>query len=146
MPVFPASCVKRSSLFTQSSRQCLPGVYESADRSNLHLSHCVAAVKFHRDLTDAQIESDLLVEAPTCHLLQDLAFAPSERVEAAGVSIHDLYGRPLGNVPFDANHDRVEQNLVSNGLGEEVHSSGLHRLDGHRNVAMSGKKNDRLHI
>ena len=49
---------------THLSRQGLPSPDEITDRTGLHLAHDIAAVKLDRHFTDAEVESDLLVDAP----------------------------------------------------------------------------------
>src|SRR5688500_12486119 len=67
------------SLFAGFGRQHLPGPDQCAQGAGLHLPHDVAAMQLHRDLAYAEIEGDLLVEAPTRHLAQHLALARRER-------------------------------------------------------------------
>src|SRR5580704_11409270 len=46
---------------------------------SLHLSHHMAAVRLHRNLTDAQLATDLLVRAAGDHRGHDLTLAAAER-------------------------------------------------------------------
>ena len=48
-------------------------------------------------------------------------------------------GRGLGQ----RQSDRLKQDLVVEGLLDEIHHAGLHRLDGERNVAVAGHHDDR---
>ena len=53
-------------------RQCFPCPDQLADGSDLHLAHDIAAVQLDGDFTDAEVERDLLVDAPTRDIAQNL--------------------------------------------------------------------------
>src|SRR5690349_2790807 len=54
-------------------------LHQIGERVSLHLSHHVAAMCFHRDLTDAEHATDLLIQPTRDHKRHDLAFAGGER-------------------------------------------------------------------
>jgi hypothetical protein len=59
---------------THLGRQRLPDANELADGSELHLAHHAATVDLDGDLADAEIESDLLVQAAGRNFSPDLTF------------------------------------------------------------------------
>src|SRR5262245_47411963 len=56
-------------------RKCFPRAYQFADRSSLHFSHDVRAMQLDRHFAYTERESDLLVEPPASHFVQDLALS-----------------------------------------------------------------------
>ena len=46
-------------------------------------------------------------------------------------------------IALDGRMDRIEQHLIVERLGEELGRAGLHRTDGHRNVAVPADEDDR---
>src|SRR5262245_49133207 len=73
----------------------LPCADEIADRCSVHLPHDVAPMQFHRDLADAEVEGDLLVQPAERDLAQDLPLARGERREALCMLPDDLRRRSL---------------------------------------------------
>src|SRR4029077_510769 len=54
-------------------------LHQIGERVGLHLSHHVASMCFHRDLTDAELATDLLIQPTRDHKRHDLAFTGGER-------------------------------------------------------------------
>ena len=100
----------------------------------------------HRDLTDPEVERDLLVQAPARHFLHDLALARGQRAEATCLSPGDTGHSTLGDVALDSELDRVQHRLASHRLRQEIDRPCLHCLDGHGNIAMAADEDDGLRI
>src|SRR5450631_3375808 len=63
-------------------------IYQLDERAGLHLSHHLAAVCFHRDLADAELATDLLIQLAGDYQIHDLSLASGE----GGVTVAE---RPL---------------------------------------------------
>src|SRR5262249_15251335 len=106
--------------------------------------HDVAAVQLYGDDAYAEVERNLLVLTALCHFTQDLPLAWRECFEPFQMLLDNRLFRPLSDVALDGGLDRVEQVLLAERLGQEIDRTGLHRLDSHWNVGMSGQEYDRL--
>src|SRR5262249_2442368 len=98
---------------------------------------------FYGDLADADVIRDLLVEATGHHQGHHLTLARGERFEARpqrGDCLFVLHPRVVSR---EAQLDRVQQVLIAERFGQELDSASLYRLDRHRDVAISGDKDDR---
>src|SRR6266481_2353597 len=111
--------------------------------SRLHLSHDLAAMHFYSDLADADVEGDLLVEAASHHQGHHLALPGGKSLEARPQRGDCLFVLEPRAISREAQLDRVQQVLIAEGLGQELDRSSLYRLDGHRDVAVSGDEDDR---
>ena len=68
------------------------------------------------------------------------------RRNVGGAPRHARIGT-AGSVARDGYLDGVNQILITERLGEELHGTGLHRSHGHRDVAITGDEDDRkLHV
>lgn len=86
---------------------------------------------------------DLLVEEPLDHLLHDLGLT---RREGPGEGFECGHTRALGAarpIPIDRDGDRVQHVLIAERLGQKIERAGLHGLDTHGNVAVTGHEDDR---
>src|SRR5262249_4122444 len=109
----------------------------------LHLAHHLAAVGLHRDLTDADVAGNLLVEATLQDLGHYFALAGGQRLEALPQRGQCLFTLSPRAITFKAELDRVEQVLIPDWLGQELDRSSLHGLDRHRDVGVRGDEDDR---
>jgi hypothetical protein len=95
------------------------------------------------DLGDAQFFGDQLVHHAGSHEGEHVALAGSQRLVQQSKIRNGLLARP----PFLIRGERpgygVNHFLRADRLGQEVDSAGLHGLDGHRDIAMTGHKDDR---
>src|SRR5216683_1056318 len=98
---------------------------------------------FYSDLADADVVGDLLVEAASHHQGHHLALARGESLEARPQRSDRLFVLQPRAIPREAQLDRVQQVLIAERLGQELDRSSLYRLDGHRDVAVSGDEDDR---
>src|SRR5262249_16002211 len=133
----------RASLrLAQIKGKSLPGADEFADRSRLHLPHDAAAMELDGDIADSEVEGDLLVEASAGHLAEHLPLTRRKRRQPLDIGVDEQSFLSAGHVSFNSGGYGVEQRLISNRLREEVDRTELHGLYRHRNVAMSGEKNN----
>src|SRR5262245_62022131 len=133
-----------SFLISYPRGQHFPGSDQASDRGSLHLPHHVAAMQLYRDYADAEVERDLLVKAAIRHFSQNLTFACGEGVEPLEMLLHNPLFYAPGDIALDRGFDRIEQALVAERLRKEINRTGLHRLDRHWNVGVSGEKYDWL--
>jgi hypothetical protein len=111
--------------------------HQVRQRIDLHLAHHLASVGLHRDLADAELDSDLFIQEAGDDQCHDLPFARGER----GVTVPKCsYFRPVskrGLAALDGLLDGIQQRIVPEWLGQELHRAGLHRLHGGRHVAVT---------
>src|SRR6478752_10114370 len=112
------------------------------ERLGQHFPHHVSALDFHGDFTRAKRRGDLLVQKAGYHQAHHLALAPRER----GVALMQDGEFPLVlarlSVAVQRQTDRIEQGLIVEGFGQELDRPRLHRLDCHRNVAVTRNEDD----
>ena len=98
---------------------------------------------FHRDLTDAQLGGDLLVELAADGQLKHLMLARREGHVALlqGVVLFDAGGVVL--CQSERGFDGADERAGFNGLSEKFVGSAFDRPDGHRDGAVTGEKDDR---
>src|SRR5437868_1992123 len=112
-------------------------------RSGLHLSHHLAAMDLYSDLADADRVRDLLVEATGHHQGHHLTLAGGEGLEARPQRGYCLFVLQPPAISREAQLNRVQQVLIAEWLGQKLDRSSLYRLNRHRDVAVSGNKDDR---
>jgi len=112
-------------------------------RSGLHLSHDLAAMNFYSGLADADVVRDLLVEAASHDQGHNLTLAGGEGLEARPQRGDCLFVLQPRAISLEAQLDRVQQVLIAERFCQELDRSSFYRLDGHRDVAMSGDEDDR---
>jgi hypothetical protein len=86
---------------------------------------------------------DLFVQTAGHHHGHHLAFAGGERLEARPQGGDCPFVLQPRSISRKAQLNRVQQILIAERLGQELDRSSLYRLDGHRDVAVSGDENDR---
>ena len=97
----------------------------------------------HRRFGDADIVSNLFVEATGRDLDHDLPLAGAERFETLPEPIQGPITLPTGTIASEAGLDGVEEVLITERFCEELYGTALHRLHGHRDVAMRCDEDDR---
>src|SRR6266446_2383950 len=95
------------------------------------------------DLADPDVVGNLLVEAASHHQGHHLALPGSENLEARPQRGDRLFVLQPRAISHEAELNRVQQVLVAERLGQKLDRSSLYRLDGHRDVAISGDEDDR---
>src|SRR5690606_6230977 len=133
-------------LLSHLLRKHFPGADEITDRPRFHLAHHAAAMELHGDHADAEIVGDLLVEPAERDRAHHLALARRKARLVFDEAAHDPRFDALRDIALDPGRNGIEQGLVAHRLGEEIDRARLHRLDGHRNIAMAGQEHDRLGI
>ncbi|MDT4870568.1 hypothetical protein FQZ97_1056530 [compost metagenome] len=89
-----------------------------------------------------QFGGDLLVHQARHDEAHDFAFAGGQRVVCAAQRGDRLLGRQALAVTAQGIGNGVEHVLVAKRLGEEIHRAGLHGLDRHGDVTMTGHEHD----
>src|SRR5208282_2215965 len=116
---------------------------EFGERMGLHLSHQIAAMHFHRTFGDTDVARNLLAEAALRDLNHDLPLAGCQGFETRPERLHAVLMLAAGAISIQAYRDGVEKVLVPERLQEELYRAALHRLHGHRDVAVSRDEDDR---
>src|SRR5208282_4017307 len=111
-------------------------------RTGLHLSHQVGAMHLHRGLGDADIVGNLFVEATACDLDHDLALAGAERAETLPEGAQGPIALLAGAITSKAGLDGLDKVLITEWFREELYRAALHRLHGHRDVAVRCNEDD----
>src|SRR2546427_5844982 len=110
---------------------------------SLHLVHHVTAMDLHGDFTGPKVISDLLIEHARNYQSHDLALACGQRRVAVSQLAKLTLLLARHTVAVQSLVDRIQQVLVREGLGKELHRTGFHGLHRHRNISMTGDKDDR---
>src|ERR1700745_699167 len=116
---------------------------ELRKRTGLRLPHKMGAIYLHRRFADADIVGNLFVQATGRDLNHDLTLAGAERFETLPERSRGPFTLPPGTLASEAGLDGVEEVLITEWFGEELYGAALHRLHGHRDVAMRGHEDDR---
>ncbi len=77
-------------------------VTSSGSESRLHLAHHLAAVRLDRDLADAELAADLLVQPTADHERHDLALAAASATHSAPAAPAAPIADDRGTAAFDA--------------------------------------------
>src|SRR5215469_1292813 len=112
-------------------------------RARLHLAHHVGAMDLGGDLAGPDLSGDLLVHAAHHHQRHDGPLPRGQRFIALAQDGHLLLLLAPVAITMQSDLHRVEQVLLAERLGEELHRARLHGADRHRDIAVSGEKNDR---
>jgi len=115
----------------------------SGKEVGLHLVHHLAALDFNRDLTRAQFGGDLFVQQTTDGQSHHLPLTRRERFIAAPQDRCSGTLVPRFTVAFNRLMDCVEQILVAERFWEKLNGPGFHGPHAHRDITMSGDKNNR---
>src|SRR2546427_5252854 len=97
----------------------------------------------HGDFTGPKVISDLLIEHARNYQSHDLALACGQRRVAVSQLAKLTLLLARHTVAVQSLVDRIQQVLVPEGLGKELHRTGFHGLHRHWNVSMTGDKDDR---
>src|SRR5271163_1598262 len=106
----------------------------------VHLLHCPAALHLHRTFRSSEFSRNLFIEHARDKHGDHLLLARSQRVEALlKVGYFFLLFTP-GTILLQCDTNSVQQILVADRLGEELHRTSLHGANTHWNVAVAGAK------
>jgi hypothetical protein len=109
----------------------------------VHFSHHLPSVDLDRDFAHAEIKRDLLVESPCRDQCHHLSLARGQSLEARA----ELGDRALAVKPCavlrQALIDGVKQILGAEWLCQKLYRTILHRLHGHRDIAVTGNEDNR---
>src|SRR5256886_13553149 len=116
--------------------------HQVGERIGLHLLHHLAAVGFYRDFADAELATHLLVQPAGDHQVHDLAFATREGRVTVSYCPYLRLAIQCSATALDGLADGAQQDVVAEWLRQELDSSPLHRLDGHRHVSVACDEDD----
>ena len=116
---------------------------EIRDGGGLHLAHDLPAVHLHHDFAGAQFGRDLLVEPAGDDEPHHLPLPRGQPVIALAQRRQRRTPAPGHPVTLQGVLHGVEQVLVAEGLGEELHRPGLHGPHRHRDVAIARDEDNR---
>ena len=85
----------------------------------------------------------LLTETALCHLKHYFPLATTQCFETLLERARSLFLLLVGTILRKRKIDRIEKVLLAKWLGQELNGASLHRLHRHRDIAVSGNKNDR---
>src|SRR5207248_7580020 len=85
---------------------------------------------------------NLLVQPALCDLNQNRALTRSQYFESRPEHAQGFFILAARTVASESNIYSIQKILVSERLREKLDGAALHRLHGHRNVAMSGDEDD----
>src|SRR5580692_7524895 len=97
----------------------------------------------HGDLAGSEIKGYLLIEHARNHQTHDLALARSKRLVSFSQFSELTLLLARCPVALQSQMDSVQQFLVAERLGQELHRAGFHGFHRHRNISMSGYEDDR---
>jgi hypothetical protein len=86
---------------------------------------------------------DLLIQKAGDDVTEDLTLPWGQCLETVAQHLQLLVSGPPLSLSCERGFYRVEKRCAFDRLGEEVHRSGTHGLDTHRNVAVSGEEDHR---
>src|SRR5262245_14995162 len=107
---------------------------ELGEGAGLHLAHHLAAMRLHRDLGNAELAANLLVQPARDHEAHDLALAPAEGLETMLQRLDLRQVKQRGLATFYRIANGVEQDVTYDGLGQELERPRLDRLYRRGNV------------
>src|SRR5438105_14538025 len=97
----------------------------------------------HGDFAWPELKTYLLVEHARNHQAHDLALACGEQLVAFSQLAKLALLLPCCLIAIQGLMDRIQQVLVAEGLGQELHRARFHGLHGHWNISMTSDENDR---
>src|SRR5215510_5736609 len=103
----------------------------------------MATVNLHRHFADSDSAANLLVHEPRCHQRHNLALTRGQRLKSCPYLRIELLFTTTLSITLKSPGHRVKYLLVTKRLGQEVDRAGLHGLDRHRNIAVTGNEDDR---
>src|ERR1700730_1856849 len=95
------------------------------------------------DLADANFSGYLLVHLTRCHQRDDIALTQRKGLEAGSHVGDGFCVMALSAVAIERNPNCVQKVLLADRLRQKLHRTSFHRLDGHRDIAVSGDEDDR---
>src|SRR5256886_9334499 len=142
--LFPYTTLFRSEASERRTTETEPRghFHQVGERIGLHLLHHLAAVGFYRDFADAELATHLLVQPAGDHQVHDLAFATREGRVTVSYCPYLRLAIQCSATALDGLADGPQQNAVAEWLRQELDSSPLHRLDGHRHVSVACDEDD----
>src|SRR4249920_1120076 len=110
---------------------------ELGKRTGLHLLHRPAAMHLDCGLGDPDIKGNLFAKPAARNLNHDLALPGAERGETLPEVRQSFFIFPPRTIARKTELNGVEEVLVAERLGQKLNGTPLHRLHGHRDIAVS---------
>src|SRR5271156_3172909 len=118
-------------------------IHQAGQRVGSHLLHHPAPVRLHRDLGNAELATDLLVQPAGEDQPHDFPFATAERGVALPQRPYLRLMTKCSMAAFDGVSDRTQQQLIADWLRQEIGSSRLQSPDCRRHIAVRRDEDDR---
>src|SRR5437899_1275178 len=113
------------------------------ERIGVQLPHHLTSVCFHSDLADAEFGCHLFVQQTGNDQSHDLSLADTECQVTFAKSLSFCFLMTRRLTALDGLPDGIQQHVVAEWFGQELHCSGLHRPDGGWHVPMTCDEDDR---
>src|ERR1700756_1756087 len=97
----------------------------------------------HRGFRDTEVVGDLLAKAAPHDLNHYLAFPWAQRIEARPEHSQGLFILAPSMIASEAQLDRVDQVLITEGFGQKLNRAALHRLHRHRDITVPRYEDNR---
>src|SRR5947207_204404 len=117
-------------------------IHQVRQRASLHLSHHLAPVGFHGDLADAELTGDLFIQPSGDDQCHDLPLAVRERRVVVPQRPYLRFMTQCPLAALDGVADGVQQHVVAEWLGQELHGACLHGLHRHWHVTVARDEDD----
>jgi hypothetical protein len=100
-------------------------------------------VCFHRDLTDAKLVTDLLIQHAGDYQRHDLPFAICKAPVTIPECVHLRFAAKHNAATFNGLPDGAQKHVITEWLGQEFDSARLHGPDRRGHIAVAGDEDDR---
>jgi hypothetical protein len=117
--------------------------HELGDRPYPHLLHYPPTVHLDRLFRGSEIRRDLLIQAASDHMFENLALARRQGCEPALDRGKPSTNFPCLDVLLESEANGVEQLFSLHGLHQETDGAGAHCAHAHRDIAASREEDDR---
>ena len=104
-------------------------IHQAGQRVGPHLLHHPASVRLHRDLGNAELATDLLVQPARDDEPHDFSFATAERGIALPQRPYLRLMTKCSMAEFDGVSDRTQQRLIADWLRQKIDCSRLQSSD-----------------
>src|SRR6266540_3213794 len=135
--------VRQAELRLRSTNpQQLRHYHQFRQRSRLHFLHQIASMQLHRDLAHTQLRRYLLVHEASRHQPGHLLLARSKCLIKSSHPCQFAFVLASSAIPLKCNSNGVQHILITEWLGEELDSAGLHCPHRHWYVTMARQTYD----
>jgi uncharacterized protein (DUF1330 family) len=111
--------------------------------SRAHFVHGRTSMNFDRDFADPKVAGHLLVHFAGSNEQHHLLFARRKSFESLFQLRIIILDNPSLSIALDGSQNGIKHVLIAKWLGEEIYSTMLHCVNGHRNVSVPGHHHHR---